>query len=488
LHGVTDQSSNSYGVDQFLDDGSSSNHDYTYDANGNLTSDNNKGITTITYNHLNKPTVITFSDGRKIEYLYDATGTKLRQKVFDSSSTLSSQLDYINAFHYEDSDGAGSNPLALSFITHDEGRVRETSTGRYYYEMHLQDHLGNNRILFADLDDDGTVEKKQEDHFYPFGMRMAVSGTTTASPPNRYLYNGKELQTDHGLNWSDYGARMYDASIARWNGVDALSEKYSNLTPFNYVANNPVIAIDPNGEYIYYINSDGEAVKINKDLSNIDDPHLASSLKLALEIQNGQKYIGSLLNSDKTDVYIFSSSSSLNQTHEARKRDSDGNPVFEENDDEGIGNFFADFGAALNGEMGNSKNADHVFGIHINSYDLRKASSYISDFQTAETIIHEFMHVYLNNNNEHSLMGWIGSGEIILGELEISQEFLIREGSMIHETYLQFLEYFKIKAEETKKYSDRSRIRLIMKFLADYVAEQQKFDELMKQYEEKTEN
>ncbi|MEL6676933.1 MAG: DUF6443 domain-containing protein [Bacteroidota bacterium] len=48
LHGVTDKSSNSYGVDQFLDDGSSSNQDYTYDANGNLASDNNKGITTIT--------------------------------------------------------------------------------------------------------------------------------------------------------------------------------------------------------------------------------------------------------------------------------------------------------------------------------------------------------------------------------------------------------------------------------------------------------
>jgi YD repeat-containing protein len=41
---------------------------YTYDANGNLTADVNKGITSITYNHLNKPVRTTLSSGSWIEY------------------------------------------------------------------------------------------------------------------------------------------------------------------------------------------------------------------------------------------------------------------------------------------------------------------------------------------------------------------------------------------------------------------------------------
>jgi RHS repeat-associated protein len=67
---------------------------------------------------------------------------------------------------------------------------------------------------------------------------------------NAYQYNGKELNEDFGLNWNDYGARWYDASIARWNGVDQLSEKYSSMSPYNYVANNPLKFIDPDGRDI----------------------------------------------------------------------------------------------------------------------------------------------------------------------------------------------------------------------------------------------
>ncbi|MEL6628748.1 MAG: peptidoglycan DD-metalloendopeptidase family protein [Bacteroidota bacterium] len=78
-------------------------------------------------------------------------------------------------------------------------------------------------------------------------MSHSGSFATTTSPENQYLYNGKEKQDELNLGWYDYGARMYDVTIGRWNGVDALAEKLYPYSNYNYTNNNPILNIDIDG-------------------------------------------------------------------------------------------------------------------------------------------------------------------------------------------------------------------------------------------------
>jgi RHS repeat-associated protein len=94
--------------------------------------------------------------------------------------------------------------------------------------------------------------KMQETHYYPFGM--ALGGQSYQNPLqntlNRFLYNGKELQGELGLQWYEYGFRMYDPVLGRFPSVDPAAERYSSISPYAYCANNPIIYIDPTGMYI----------------------------------------------------------------------------------------------------------------------------------------------------------------------------------------------------------------------------------------------
>ena len=107
----------------------------------------------------------------------------------------------------------------------------------------------------SDDDNDGTPEVLQLDHYYParpteyldVASKMLHSTNLNAAPPQVFGYNGKEMQDELGLGWLDYGARMYDPTLGRWNGVDALAELFRSHTTFSYVLNNPLALIDPDG-------------------------------------------------------------------------------------------------------------------------------------------------------------------------------------------------------------------------------------------------
>ena len=173
---------------------------------------------------------------------------KLRKTVVNNGVTQYTK-DYINGIEYKNG--------ALEAIYHSEGRVT-TIDGTLKYEYAMKDHLGNTRLMFCDRNGDGVIkpekapepsEVTQENSYYAFGMNMEFGAweNTPSVTDNLKQYNGKELNTDFGLNWNDYGARFYDPATARWNVIDPKSEKYYALNPYNYASNNPAKFIDPNG-------------------------------------------------------------------------------------------------------------------------------------------------------------------------------------------------------------------------------------------------
>ena len=84
---------------------------------------------------------------------------------------------------------------------------------------------GNVRVVVNERD---SVE--QVTHYYPFGGSF---GDGVGSSVQDYLYSGKELTRFNALNWYNYGARWYDPTTLRWNGVDELAEKYTPVSPYS---------------------------------------------------------------------------------------------------------------------------------------------------------------------------------------------------------------------------------------------------------------
>ena len=102
---------------------------------------------------------------------------------------------------------------------------------------------GANTYIVDSIAHSSTFGVLSRDDYYPFGGTFNSSAT---SPENLYKYNGKEEQQETG--WLDYGARMYDPMIGRFFTQDRFSEKYLDMTPYQYGANNPIFFIDVNGD------------------------------------------------------------------------------------------------------------------------------------------------------------------------------------------------------------------------------------------------
>ena len=199
---------------------------------------------------MNNPKEIHFTNGNRTEYIYSASGEKLRTIHRTAVANMGFPIgvgvpltpalplsvdstDYIGNFIFR-------NGKVDKFLFNG-GYCSFTSDNQPVYHYYTQDHLGNNRAV---VNEDGTLE--QVTHYYPFGDVYGDAGLNASAQP--YKYNGKELDRMYRLDWYDYGARSYDAVVPQFTTMDKYCEKYYNLSPYSYAANNPINVVDINGD------------------------------------------------------------------------------------------------------------------------------------------------------------------------------------------------------------------------------------------------
>ena len=137
----------------------------------------------------------------------------------------------------------------------------------------LYDHLGNTRVSFTASDlSPLELHITYAGDYFPYGkvLREFVDG----DGGDRYLTTMHERDKETGLDYR--GARYYDSDVARFLSLDPLAEKYPSLSPYNYVGGMPVIAIDPDGEKIIFVNKRAieEGNKWLKDLGLENEFHI----------------------------------------------------------------------------------------------------------------------------------------------------------------------------------------------------------------------
>jgi RHS repeat-associated protein len=205
----------------------------------------------------NLPKIIGWRRGT-IENHYTFDGQKLGKKVYDYRGNLTLNERYFDELLMQNG--------KVRRLQHGDGYINLTQDGNpveYFY--YLKDHLGNIRATITQATPDSLLITQAND-YYPFGIAYTpkITGLQPDSWNNKFKYNGKEEQEVPG-GWLDYGARMYDPTLGRWHVVDPMSEASHNLSysPYNYVVNNPIVLVDPDGMDWFYNDQTGAIVYVS---------------------------------------------------------------------------------------------------------------------------------------------------------------------------------------------------------------------------------
>jgi len=237
-----------FAVPTGFSDGIDQTIEYTYDSNGNMLEDRNKGISGISYNYLNLPTSVPINKDLnigRIEYVYDALGTKLEKRVINTGGIVTTQ--YAGNFVYENE--------VLQFFNTTEGYVEPDGNQEFSYTYQYKDHLGNIRLSYSDMDDDGNItsaEIKEENNYYPFGLKHRGYNNNQIGRDHKFEYNGKEFEESLGYNMLEMNFRHHDPELGRWIVIDPVT--HHSMSPYNAFDNNPIFWADPSGadSFVYY--------------------------------------------------------------------------------------------------------------------------------------------------------------------------------------------------------------------------------------------
>ncbi len=232
--------------------------EYEYDPNGNLIKNSDNRISLTTYNLLNLPQTVAFSDKSLSVFYYMADGRKIRNATGAYSISTAVPIDSVvkNTDPYisymsEWNDEYWYQRTQQKYINTPEGNI-EVSTGRkmsfsYYYTS--KDHLGSIWHYWNSLNN------SRANIYYPSGIMREKRRS-----PYNYGLTGKEIVYDNGLDEYFFGARTLFAPINRFNQPDPLCEEYYHISPYAYCANNFINALDPTGMDIWEINNKGRVV------------------------------------------------------------------------------------------------------------------------------------------------------------------------------------------------------------------------------------
>ena len=246
-----------------------------------------RGIARIDYDRLNNPVRIQFTNGSVTRYVYSTAGEKLRVihqtavpnitvAIGSARELLPSEVLSADSTDYLPGGSLTLRNGRIDKLQFEEGYCQasaysgNTSQDNFTFCYYDRDHLGNVRqVVRADRTTNGTLVQTMD--YYPFGAQFCDGSTDSEVQSKKN--NGKEFENMHGLNTYDYGARQYNPVTARWDRVAPLSEKYYDVSPYAYCANNPVRYVDPDGreKLIFFQPHDKDNDILIKGANNFKD-------------------------------------------------------------------------------------------------------------------------------------------------------------------------------------------------------------------------